>query len=67
MVSAKGLLYTAVAATAAAVIVGTMLTPERRAKVIDYAKNNSGPLLEKAKSLISSLSSGQPAGKSTAS
>jgi hypothetical protein len=62
MVSAKGLLYTAVAATAAAVIVGTVLTPERRTKLINYAKNNSGPLLDKAKSLLGSLGSSQSAG-----
>jgi hypothetical protein len=62
MVSAKGLLYTAVAATAAAVVVGTMLTPERRAKLVNYAKSNSGPLLDKAKSLIGALGSSQSSG-----
>jgi hypothetical protein len=40
-----------------------MLTPERRTKLMNYAKNNSGPLLEKAKSLIGALSSSQSAGK----
>jgi hypothetical protein len=52
----KGLVYTALGAAAAAVLIGTVLTPEKRSQLLKYAKDNSGPLLDKAKNLISSLS-----------
>jgi hypothetical protein len=57
MVSMKGLVYTALGAAAAAVVVGTMLTPERRSKLMRYAKDNSGPLVSKAKSWLNTLTS----------
>ena len=65
MVSMKGLVYTALGAAAAGVLIGTVLTPEKRSQLLKYAKDNSGPLLDKARNLLSSLGN-QPSSGGTA-
>jgi len=55
MVSMKGILFTVLGAAAAAVVVGTMFTPEKRSSLLASAKNNSGNLLSKARSIANNL------------